>query len=278
MRRTLSWIKAHKKSSVAIALVILVSVIFFNIRSKIAAVQSVPIKIGDISTSIYGSAQLKTDKAFDLKVGTPAKILEIKKSIGERVAKGDTIIIFDNLPNFRAPIEGIVSALNFKNGETAFAQSTILSIVQPKDFYLEMSLDQKSVRYVQAGQKARISFDGYRDIKIDGQVRSTFSNNGLFYAIIDLKHTEPSFLPGMSADIAIVTETKKEVLLAPLGSIQDGKILVRLGRGRPIEISITTGLDDGNFIEIQSERLKAGDLAVIRATMPGAGSTKGETK
>jgi hypothetical protein len=267
MNSVIQWIKNHKKLSTMIMLLLVIASIAIAMTSKISTIEKVPIKKGDINTSIYGSAQLKTDRSFDLKMGTSAKILEVKTSIGSRVKRNEVLLVFDNLPSFRAPLEGIVTALNYKNGETAFAQSTVLSIVEPKDFYLEMSLDQKSIRFIKEGQIARISFDGYRDLKIDGSVKSTFSNNGLFYGIINVKSVDSSFLPGMSADIAIVIDSKKDILLAPLGSIKNGKILLERN-SRPVELAVATGVDDGQFVEIQTNSIEVGELALIRASIP----------
>lgn len=240
---------------------------FLKIKLSPNTIKVVPLKIGDISSAIYGSAQLKTDHSFDLKLGTTARIIEIKKSLGEKVKKGDVLVTFDTLPNFHSPIDGIVTALNFKSGENVFSQAVILSITQSKGFYLEMSLDQKSVRYVKARQKTRVSFDGYRDLKIEGQVRASYSHDGLFYSIIDLNNVDPSFLEGMSADVAIITEVRKNVLLAPLGAFKDGKILLLSDQG-PYEMSVSTGIDDGNLVEVQSQRLREGDQAILRTSLP----------
>lgn len=268
MKGILVWLKNNKKTTLVLFIVFIGAIIGFRIRSNINSIKTEELKIGDLSAAIYGSAQLKTENSFDLKLGTSARITEIRKSIGQKVKKGEKLLSFDNLPDFVSPIDGTVTAINFKVGETAFAQATVLSIVNPKNFYLEMTLDQKSVRYVKEGQKARISLDGYRDLKIDGVVRSRYSNNGIFYAIIDLAQADPSFLSGMSADVAVITEIKKDVLLAPLGSLKDGKLLLKTNRG-PREISVSVGIDDGYFAEVTSDKLKSGDTAIIRSSFTG---------
>ncbi len=243
------------------------------LRAKAGAVSTLPLTRGEMTSAIYGSAQLKTERTFDLKLGTVARIADIRKSVGETVKKGEVVLLFDNLAPFKAPIDGMITAINFRNGETAFAQAVVLSIVDAKDFYLEMSLDQKSIRYVRPGQLTRVSFDGYRDLKFEGKVRATFSNGGLFYTVIDIDGMDSSFLPGMSADVAIITQTKKDVLLAPLGAIKDGKLLIKQS-GRPEEIAVAVGGDDGHFAEVSSEKIKEGDLAIIRSTLPKVGASK----
>jgi multidrug efflux pump subunit AcrA (membrane-fusion protein) len=275
MRLWFNWIRNNRKIASGIIFLCFAIFLGFNFKNKYNSVERSPLKRGDLTTAIYGSAQLKTDRSFDLKIGTSAKILELRKSIGSKVNKGDLIVIFDNLPSFKSPLDGVITALNFKNGETVFAQSTVLSIVDPKDFYLEMSLDQKSIRLVRPGQSARISFDGYRDLQIDGVVSSTFSNNGLFYGIIKLQNADPSFLSGMSADISIVTETKKDVLLAPLGAIKDGKILIEKNY-KLSEVNVAVGVDDGAFAEILGENIQAGDIAILRSSMPTSSKFNGK--
>jgi membrane fusion protein, macrolide-specific efflux system len=238
--------------------------------SQRAENSAVALRRGDLTTAIYGSAQLKTERIFDLKLGTVARITDIRKSLGDFVHAGETILLFDSLSPFKAPIDGILTAIHFRQGETVFAQTTVLTIADAKGFYLEMSLDQKSIRYVKQGQKTRISFDGYRDIPIEGSVRSKFSNGTLFYAVIDLDTVDPSFLPGMSADVAIVTEAKKNVLLAPLGSVREGK-LVLLRDGRRDTIPVSLGMDDGTFVEITSNNVKEGERILNYSNSPQQG-------
>jgi multidrug efflux pump subunit AcrA (membrane-fusion protein) len=235
---------------------------FLKVKNSMTKVQKVAIKRGNLQQAIYGSGQLTTEKSFDLKLGIAAKIISLKKSLGDRVQKGEELVVFDNHPSFKSPIDGIITALNYKNGESVFAQAVILSIVDSEDFYLAMSLDQKSIRYVKEKQVARISFDGYRDLKLEGVVRSTFSNKGMFYAIIDFKNQESSFLKGMSADIAIMTELHENVLLAPKESLKNGKILVQRESGVQ-EIPVEVGISEGSLVEVKSPQLHEGDLSII---------------
>ena len=263
MKSLLLLISKHKTLTGLVFIVLLLTIFAARTATKASRIVTVPLQLGEITTSIYGSGVLKTDRMFDLKLGTPAKILEIKKSIGERVSKGETLIIFDNLPAFKAPLTGRITALNYRAGETAFAQSPALSIADAKNFYLEMSLDQKSVRFVKSGQTARVSFEGYRDLKLNGLVRAVFSNDSQFFAIIDIEDPAGLFLPGMSADVAIATDRRKDLLLAPIAALKNGRLLVMKDR-RPLEVDVSTGIDDGRLIEIQGSDLKPGDLAIQR--------------
>lgn len=270
MKKIIEFIKNNPKKTITLFLVVVLAAVGITVRGKIRNVTVLPIKKGDLSAAIYGSAQLRTNKTFDLKLGTSARILDMRATVGRKVKKGELLVTFENLPRFEAPIDGTLTAVNYRTGESVFAQAVVLSIVNPEDFFLEMSLDQKSIRYVKEGQAARVSFDGYRDQKYVGRVRSTYSNNSLFYAVIDFENPDSSFLSGMSADVAIVTETRKSVLLAPVGALSQGKILLQRDGGRPFEVEVSTGLMDADFVEIHSDKVQIGDMAVIRSTLPGA--------
>jgi multidrug efflux pump subunit AcrA (membrane-fusion protein) len=233
-----------------------------NIRQK--SFSTAPLKRGGMTSAIYGSAQVKTDDMFDLKLGAPSRIVSLKTAIGNSVKRGQNLIEFDNMPSFRSPIDGIVTALNYRVGETVFAQSSILSIVSAKNLYLEMTLDQKSIRHIKAGQAARISFEGFRELKVEGKVRSSFSNNGLFYSIIDFDSSGANFLPGMSADVAIVVTAKTDVLLAPNESIKNGKVIV-MREGKQVEKIVSLGLEDGKFTEVLGDNLQVGEELILHS-------------
>lgn|GEM_PF-457360 len=204
---------------------------------------------GELVVAVYGSALLKTNQVYDLKLGTLARISGVRVSIGDSVKKGQSLIDFDGLPDFKSPLSGVITALNYRVGETVFAQSTILTVSDSKDLYLEMSLDQRSIRNLKSGQLARISLDGYRDKKFEGRLKSVFSNAGQFYAIITFDPKGESLLPGMSADISIVIDEKADVLKVPLAALKDKKLLI-LEKSEIQILSVKVGADDGFHAEL----------------------------
>lgn len=204
---------------------------------------------GELVVAVYGSALLKTSQVYDLKLGTLAKISGIRVSIGDSVKKGQALIDFDGLPDFRSPLNGVVTALNYRLGETAFAQSTILTVSDNRDLYLEMSLDQRSIRNLKVGQEARISLDGYRDKKYAGRLKSIFSNAGQFFAIINFKSEDASLLPGMSADVSIIIDQKVDVLKVPLAAVKDNRILL-LEKSEIKILPVKVGANDGFYVEL----------------------------
>lgn len=222
---------------------------------------------GDLVVAVYGSAQLKASRSFDLKLGTTSHISALKVSIGDKVKKGQVLVIFDDLPPFLSPIDGIVTASNYKVGETVFAQSTVLSISNNTDTYLEMSLDQRSVRYLKNGQEARISFDGFRDQKFIGTVKSVYSNSGQFYAIITVDSKEASLLPGMSADVSVITDKKTNILKSPLACVKNGKLLT-VTNGKLTATPIKVGADDGTYVEILEGSVPLGTQTVHWSSLP----------
>lgn len=228
--------------------------------------ESTSLQKGDILVAIYGTGQLKTNRAFELKIGVQSRITDIKVKLGDKVKRNQLLVSFDNVPDFRSPLDGTVTALNYHLGESVFPQTTILSVVDSSDFFLEMSLDQKSVRQVKSGQEVRVSFDGYRERKFLGKVRSVYSNNSQFYAMIDLTNRDDSFLPGMTADIAIISERKSGVLIAPLGAVKNQKLLV-IRPGGPAEIPVTLGSEDDSSVEIVTGDVREGDVVLVRPSL-----------
>jgi HlyD family secretion protein len=86
--------------------------------------------------------------------------------------------------------------------------------------------------------------------------------------VVDVEKTDVALLPGMTASVTLVSDSRSNVLLVPSGAIQfaqsqgapPGSVLV-LVNGTPVPRPIQPGLTDGRQTEVQSG-LDPGDLVV----------------
>lgn len=257
----------YQRKKIIIGLVIGVAVAFiflYNFRSKKQVFDyTEPIQRGTILESVYGIGTVTARKSYQVKSGVTNYIRKLYVREGDKVQKGDRIIDLEGA-TFNAPFDGTVTWVPVKVGELAFAQAVMVSLVDLTDRYLIVSLDQRGALRVKNGQKAKISFDSFRDETYDGLVESIYSNENNFLVRIDVSKFPAQILPGMTADVAIGIAEHKNVLVVPTTALSDGKVLVKGSNGKPKPVEVQIGIVDGVMAEVTSEDLHEGDRLAIQ--------------
>lgn len=241
---------------------------WFRDRGAEQGAYSEPLKKGTVLESVYGIGTVTATKSYQLRFGVTSTIRRIYVREGDPVKRGDALVESDGGVTFSAPFEGTVTYLPVKVGETVFPQSIILNLVDLRDRYVVVSLEQRGALRVRQNQKARISFDSMRGEAFDGTVQALYSNDNNFLVRIGVADLPPQVLPGMTADVAIAIAEKAGVLLAPLSAIEDGKVLVKRSLGKPKAVAVQTGIVDGAMAEIASGEVSEGDQLYVKK--PGA--------
>jgi HlyD family secretion protein len=184
-----------------------------------------------------------------------------------------------------SPIDGTVTTLDIKVGETAIASSTnipgssLMTIANPASIHTEVNVDEADIANVEIGQMARVFAIAYPDQPVEGVVESIAvsakvaeGQQGQSFAIkIRLLDPEKITLrPGMTCRAEIFTATKGGVLAAPIQAILVDEDLttdvvrrdVFVNRdGRVAKIPVEVGIADDTYQEIVSG-LSAGDEVV----------------
>ena len=184
-----------------------------------------------------------------------------------------------------APIDGTITTLDIKVGETAIASSTnipgssLMTIANPASIHTEVNVDEADIANVEIGQKARVFAIAYPEQPVEGIVESIAvsakiaeGQQGQSFAIkIRLLDPEKITLrPGMTCRAEIFTATKGGVLAAPIQAILVNEDLTTdavqrdvfvLRDGRAVKVSVNVGIADDTYQEIVSG-LSPGDEVV----------------
>jgi HlyD family secretion protein len=184
-----------------------------------------------------------------------------------------------------APLDGTITSLDIKVGETAIASSTnipgssLMTIANPASIHTEVNVDEADIANVEIGQMARVFAIAYPDQPVEGIVESIAvsakvaeGQQGQSFAIkIRLLDPEKITLrPGMTCRAEIFTATKDGVLAAPIQAILVEEnlttdavtrdVFVNRG-GRAEKVAVEVGIADDTYQEVVSG-LKAGDEVV----------------
>ena len=266
MRRISLWVKQHRLLLVVLVLVVVSAAVVLAIRVQRleAETLSAPIERGTIIESVYGIGTVEATRSFQLRTGVATTVEQLYVQEGDTVKRGQRLVRLSGVGTFSAPFAGTVTSLSYKVGETAFAQATILQLVDLSDRYLTVSVEQRGALRVQPGQKARINIEGMRDQYYEGVVESVYSHDNEFLVRIDVSKLPPAVLPQMTADVAIGIAEHENALLIPVSALSDGKVYVKRGGGKAKEVGVTIGIVDGEMAEVVGGELREGDQLVVR--------------
>jgi len=185
-----------------------------------------------------------------------------------------------------SPIEGTVTSLDIKVGETAISSSTnipgsnLMTIANPASIHTEVNVDEADIANVEIGQRARVFAIAYPDQPVEGVVDSIAvsakvaeGQQGQSFAI-KIRLLDPSKItlrPGMTCRAEIFTATKTDALAAPIQAIMVEEDLT-LGEtrrhsfvnrgGTAKKVAVEVGLSDDTYQEVTSG-LGAGDEVII---------------
>ncbi|MGO9607694.1 MAG: efflux RND transporter periplasmic adaptor subunit [Candidatus Binataceae bacterium] len=210
-----------------------------------------------------------------------------------------------NYTDIISPVDGTVVSRNVDVGQTvaaSFQTPTLFLIAKDlTQMQVDTNVSESDIGNLRNGQVAEFSVDAFPDREFEGtvgQVRKapvTVQNVVTYDVVVDVPNPEFLLVPGMTANVTIVTARRDNVLRIPVqalrftpGKDQPGatnqsaadkssrqKRVWLADRGTLKPVLIVTGLNDGNYVEALSGDLKVGDMVVtskVRSTDTGGSS------
>ena len=213
-----------------------------------------------------------------------AQVAAAKASIMQAEANYATASANMGYTKIVSPVKGIVISKEVEVGQTvaaSFQTPTLFTVAEDlTKMQIETSVSEADIGKVAVGQDVNYTLDGYPDLVFTGKVSqvrlspTTESNVVTYTVIIEVENNEGKLLPGMTANVSIITGKKEDILTVPnvalkftvAGNTQkyDKKGIWINKKGKPVRINIETGVSDDNYTEIISDKIKEGDLVYTR--------------
>lgn len=124
-----------------------------------------------------------------------------------------------------SPIDGVVISRNVDVGQTVAAslQAPILFVIANdlSKIQVEATIDEVDIGKVKVNQEVSFYVDAYPDEKFKGRVAQvrlqpiTTQNLVSYEVIIEVENRDNKLLPGMTANLSIIVDTKKDVIKVP---------------------------------------------------------------
>lgn len=196
----------------------------------------------------------------------------------------------------KAPISGIITALNIKTGDelggsSSSARDSLITITDLEKLFAKVSLNEIDVAKVKLDQKATLTFDAIEDLTLTGIVSEIDSLGSVAQGVVSyavkimLDSIDSRIKPGMSVSAAIVTDVKTDAVMVPNGAVKssNGSFYVEMPdealpevlandsatgiilNNPPRRQTVEPGLSNDTQTEIISG-LKAGDQVIVRTS------------
>lgn len=176
----------------------------------------------------------------------------------------------------RAPIDGVITKVNLKEGEFTPGQfsetQAAITILGSSPYRLEVFAAEIDIPKVRIGQSGTVLLDAFpgRDFPLvvsEVDPAATIVDGVPKYRIVlDFEQPDEGFKIGMTGDTDIITDTKRGVLYVPARAVvtnEVGDTVVRIiDDDGIVDVPVTTGLETITDIEITSG-LQAGDEIIV---------------
>jgi HlyD family secretion protein len=163
-----------------------------------------------------------------------------------------------------SPSDGVVSQLNYEQGESVTASSTVLSLVTHGPYYVEAEVDEQDAVHVAVNQQVTISLTSMPGKTFAGTVIEVApslearpqgpSDHKVLRIKVKFAEKVPELRSGLEADVQGQVGLAKEVLSLPRSALRRGEggkdYVFTVNSGKLSKIEVTLGDVSGDRAEI----------------------------
>lgn len=186
-----------------------------------------------------------------------------------------------------SPVDGVIISRNVDIGQTvaaSFQTPTLFTIAQDlTKMQIDTNVSEADIGVVKINQSVQFTVDAYPESVFKGsvsQIRNApivVQNVVTYDVVIKVDNSELKLKPGMTANVSIVTSSKKDILKLPNAALRfspnkKAKNAEHKGAGvwiiekeEPKRIKISTGISDENYTELLSGEVKEGQELIVES-------------
>ncbi|PEJ60540.1 efflux transporter periplasmic adaptor subunit [Bacillus sp. AFS002410] len=196
---------------------------------------------------------------------------------GDVVKAGATLVTFTDGSILQAPVSGTITSLDVKSGDSVQSSATVAHMTNYSSLETTISVDELDITKVKVGQSVKITASAFEGQTFDGTVSKVSnegtSTNGVSTFDVTVKIKNPKSLKiGMSTEASISIQSKENALYVPVEAVYKNgnekyvlvptstddsnqstkKVTVKTGITNDTNVEITSGLTEGEAVEIPS--------------------------
>jgi cobalt-zinc-cadmium efflux system membrane fusion protein len=253
--------------------------------AKAAGIQVAVAGPADIRETIalFGTVKSNGEKEQAFRARYPGTVRTVRKSIGDGVARGETLITVESSSSLQtyaitSPINGTVLDRKTNVGDTVDGETVLMRVADLTSAWVEFAVFARDLGHVRAGMPVRVTAtDGHflAEVRLDYVAPSGDSGNQSVIARATVANARKEWVPGqfVSGDVAI-SEFQAPVAVLPAAlQTLNGKPavfvqtargfeprLVTVGRRSQAAVEITGGLRAGERYATANSYLVKADL------------------
>ncbi len=257
------------------------------------------VKDGIVAQSDFDAADTKYAEALASVKAAEGGVAQTRGAYGQALTnlKYSTI---------KSPVDGIVVSRNVDVGQTgaaSFQTPTLFTIAQDlTKMEIDTSVDEADISRIREGQPVTFTVDAYPEGKFRGvvtQIRNApvvTQNVVTYVVVVAVDNRDLKLKPGMTANVAIETGRKENVLIIPAAAlrfnpkgVKEGKkpgvatpkregaqqVFVLDKENKPLAVPIKTGLSNDGHVEVTEGSLKENDTVIVGQELPKKGADSG---
>jgi HlyD family secretion protein len=161
---------------------------------------------------------------------TNAQVKSAQANVAQRDAALSQARIDLQRTKITSPVNGIVIKRAIEKGQTVAAslQAPELFVIAQNlsDMQVDASIDEADVSRIRMGQRATFTVDAFPGQTFEGEVRQVrkaaqnVANVVTYVAVVGFTNTAGRLLPGMTANVRVVTESRDNVLKIPNSALR----------------------------------------------------------
>lgn len=221
-----------------------------------------PVKHASVVSAIYGLGTVEANRSFNLVSGVTNYIQKIYVNLGENVKQGQRLVSYRDGHSVASPFAGVVTAKMSNVDEIVSPQTNVLTVTDLSDLYILVSLDQDSLLKLHQIKQIKINFEALPDTVFTGKVAAIYSHDNNFYVRIIPQDLPAKILPGMTADVALVTNAVHNSLLVPLAAVQQGKVTYQVNK-KITTVNVQIGTQENSWGQVTSNNIPANALVRV---------------
>lgn len=231
-------------------------------------------------------AKSELDQAESDYLSNLAQVGAAKAQIAQARATYNTAITNLGYTKIIAPVDGTIISREIDLGQpvaASFQAPQLFTIAQDlTNMQIEVNVSEADIGKVKVGQEVTYTLDGYPDTDFTGKVTqvrispTTVSNVVTYVVIVDVHNEDLKLIPGMTANVSIITDKREDVLCVPnvalkftpetSGQKYKNQGIWILQKNKPVRIDIEQGASDDTRFEVISDKIKEGDLVLTGST------------
>ena len=230
-------------------------------------------------------AKSELDQAESDYLANIAQVNAQKAQIAQARANYNTARNNVNYAKIVSPVDGTVIARKIDVGQpvaASFQAPELFTIAQDlTKMQIEVNVSEADIGKVKEGQDVTYTLDGYPDSIFKGRVSqvrispTTVSNVVTYAVIVDVDNEDMKLIPGMTANVSIITQKSEDVLCVPNLALkfspdpngpkykQQGIWIIENGKQRRVEIE--TGVSDDDVTEVKTNENIENAKVIVKA-------------